>query len=214
MDFIFLITLTALIIYKLIQTLGKGPDNFKQFKNIEPVIDNLKKHAKQVRNAEFEIISLKERQGLKPELQQVFEQFIKEEKDFSIKEFNSGAIKAFKIILKALNNGKKDILEKLLDFNLYKKFILEIENRNTNKLVYNITLIGVQDVTMIDIIIKDSIVFITLEIASDQIIVIKDQNSKIVSGNQNKILSICDVWTFKKQIKSNDIWQLTKTNSK
>ena len=214
MDFIFLITLTALIIYKLIQTLGKGTDNFKQFKNIDPGIDNLKKHSKQVRNAEFEIISLKEIQGLKPELQKVFEQFIKEEKDFSIKEFNLGAIKAFKIILKALNNGKKDILEKLLDYNLYKKFILEIENRITNKLSYNITLIGVQDITMIDMMIKDSIVFITLEIVSDQIIVIKDQNSKIVSGNQNKILSICDVWTFKKQIKSNDLWQLTKTNSK
>ena len=116
--------------------------------------------------------------------------------------------------MKALNNGKKDILEKLLDYNLYKKFILEIENRITNKLSYNITLIGVQDITMIDMMIKDSIVFITLEIVSDQIIVIKDQNSKIVSGNQNKILSICDVWTFKKQIKSNDLWQLTKTNSK
>lgn len=214
MDFIFLITLTALIIYKLIQTLGKGTNNFKQFKNIEPVIENLKKHTNPTKNAEFEIISLQERKGLKPELRKIFEQLIIEEKDFTIKKFNSGAIKAFKIILKALNNGERDVLQKLLDDNLYKKFILEIENRRNKKLFYNITLVGIKDVIIKDIIIKDSLIFITLEIISEQMIVIKDENSKIISGNQNKILPIYDIWTFKKKIKSNNIWQLTKTNSK
>ena len=42
MDLIFLVAIAAFIIYKLFQSLGKEDKNLKQFKHIEPVLNNLK----------------------------------------------------------------------------------------------------------------------------------------------------------------------------
>ncbi len=213
MDLIFLVALTAFIAYKLFQTLGKQNKNLKKLQHIEPVIGNLKKHVNQVQNTGFGIISLKEK-NLNPNLRKVFEQLIKEEKDFTIDEFIFGVKKAFKIILTAFNNREKETLKELLEDNVYKQFIIEIDNRIKNKLTYDITLVGIKEVAIVDAHIKNSIISIVLEIESEQIIIITDQNKKVLSGESSKILPIRDVWTFKKKIKSDNLWKLTKTTSK
>ena len=62
--------------------------------------------------------------------------------------------------------------------------------------------------------IQDDVASIKLEIVSEQIIIGRDKDKKIVSGSANKILQISDIWTFSKQIKSGNLWQLTQTESK
>ena len=102
----------------------------------------------------------------------------------------------------------------LLDYQLYQKFIKEINNRAINTVKQEVTLVGIKDVKILDADIQDNVASIKLEIISEQIIIGRDKDKKIVSGSVNKILQICDIWTFSKQIKSGNLWQLTQTESK
>ncbi len=213
MDLIFLVAIAAFIIYKLFQSLGKEDKNLKQFKHIEPVLNSLKKHVNHVKNVEFEVISIKEA-NLSPKIKKVFEKLLREEKSFSMNNFIDGAKKAFKMILVAFNSNEIQTLNELLDYQLYQKFIKEINNRATNTVKQEVTLVGIKDVKIMDADIQNNVAFIKLEIVSEQIIIGRDKNEKIVSGSANKILQISDIWTFSKQIKSGNLWQLTQTESK
>lgn len=213
MDLIFLVAIAAFIIYKLFQSLGKEDKNLKQFKHIEPVLNNLKKHANHIKNVEFEVISIKEA-NLSPKIKQVFEKLLREEKSFSMNNFIDGAKKAFKMIIIAFNSNEIQTLKELLDYQLYQKFIKEINNRAINTVKQEVTLVGIKDVKILDADIQGNVASIKLEIISEQIIIGRDKDKKIVSGSVNKILQICDIWTFSKQIKSGNLWQLTQTESK
>ncbi|MFK7760774.1 MAG: Tim44/TimA family putative adaptor protein [Candidatus Midichloriaceae bacterium] len=213
MDLIFLVAIAAFIIYKLFQSLGKEDKSLKQFKHIEPVLNSLKKHVNHIKNVEFEVISIKEA-NLSPKIKKVFEKLLREEKSFSMDNFIDGAKKAFKMILVAFNSNEIQTLKELLDYQLYRKFIKEISNRATNTVKQEVTLVGIKDVKIIDADIQDNVASIKLEIVSEQIIIGRDKDKKIVSGSANKILQICDIWTFNKQIKSGNLWQLTQTESK
>jgi predicted lipid-binding transport protein (Tim44 family) len=213
MDLIFLVAIAAFIIYKLFQSLGKEDKNLKQFKHIEPVLNSLKKHVNHVKNVEFEVISIKEA-NLSPKIKQVFEKLTREEKSFSMDNFVDGAKKAFKMILVAFNSNEIQTLDELLDDKLYQKFIKEINNRAKNTVKQEVTLVGIKDVTIMDADIQDDVTSIKLEIVSEQIIIGRDKDKKIVSGSANKILQLSDIWTFSKQVKSGNLWQLTQTESK
>lgn len=213
MELIFLVALTAFIIYKLFQTLGKEDDSLKKFTHIEPVVDTIKKCVKQVKNAEFEIISLREA-NLNPQTKKVFEKIIIEENEFSINKFLNGAKQAFKMILAAFNKNEAETLKKLLEKKLYEKFTNEITRRKEEKINYEVTLIGIKDVKIIDANIKNNIINIKLEIHSEQIIQVKDNDKNVVSGNPNNILQIFDIWSFRKKIKAGNLWLLTETSSK
>ena len=128
--------------------------------------------------------------------------------------FIDGTKKAFKMIIVAFNSNEIQTLKELLDYQLYQKFIKEINNRAINTVKQEVTLVGIKDVKIIDADIQDNVASIKLEIVSEQIIIGKDKDKKIVSGSANKILQICDIWTFNKQIKSGNLWQLTQTESK
>ena len=213
MELIFLAALTAFIIYKLFHVLGKEDENLKKFTHIEPIVDTIKKCAKQVKNVEFEIISLKEA-NLDPKVKKVCEKIIIEENEFSINKFLNGAKQAFKMILAALNNDETETLKKLLEKKLYEKFTDEIAKRKEKKINYDVTLIGIKDVKIIDANIKNNIINIKVEIHSEQIIQVTDDNKNIISGNPNNILQIFDIWSFSKKIKSGNLWLLTETTSK
>eukprot|EP00919_Chromeraceae_sp_WS-2016_P028079 GHVR01066430.1.p1 GENE.GHVR01066430.1~~GHVR01066430.1.p1 ORF type:complete len:214 (-),score=36.70 GHVR01066430.1:182-823(-) len=213
MDLIFLVAIAAFIIYKLFQSLGKEDKSLKQFKHIEPVLNSLKKHVNHVKNVEFDVISIKEA-NLSPKIKQVFEKLTREEKSFSMDNFVDGAKKAFKMILVAFNSNEIQTLDELLDDKLYQKFIKEINNRAKNTVKQEVTLVGIKDVTIMDADIQDDVASIKLEIVSEQIIIGRDKDKKIVSGSANKILQISDIWTFSKQVKSENLWQLTQTESK
>ena len=118
------------------------------------------------------------------------------------------------MIIIAFNCNEIQALKELLDYQLYQKFIKEINNRAINTVKQEVTLVGIKDVKILDADIQGNVASIKLEIISEQIIIGRDKDKKIVSGSVNKILQICDIWTFSKQIKSGNLWQLTQTESK
>ena len=56
---------------------------------------------------------------------------------------------------------------------------------------------------------KNKLCLIKLEFKSQQVQTTKDNNNKIVDGNDNLILNISELWTFSKEIKNkNPNWIL------
>ena len=60
---------------------------------------------------------------------------------------------------------------------------------------------------------KDNNLEVTVNFVSEIISCIKDKNSKILSGNPDKIKKVYDTWRFSKNLKSLDPnWTLVETN--
>lgn len=213
MDIVFLLAITAFIIYKLFQTLGREDGNAKQFKHIETVSDCLKNHVNHVKDVEFEIVSVIDG-NYSPKVKKVFKELIRVEKLFSVEHFLKGAKKAFRMIVMAFNSNEIETLKELLESNVCEKFIAEINGRIAAQVKHEVTLVGIKEVKIVDAEIEKEIASIKLEIISDQIVISKDKDKNIIAGSTDKILSISDIWTFSKKINSGNLWKLTQTESK
>ncbi|WDM85246.1 Tim44/TimA family putative adaptor protein [Ehrlichia sp. JZT12] len=135
----------------------------------------------------------------------------KKDKEFSLKHFMDGSMKAFEIIIKAFNEGNAHILSMLLDNNLYNSFLEEIENRRTLGQHYEDVIVSItyQKITKLKLL--ENTAYITVKFITEQINFVKDNNGNIIHGNTSKINKIEDTWTFKKDITllSNKKWYLT-----
>jgi predicted lipid-binding transport protein (Tim44 family) len=210
LELIFLAVIAAFIVHKLLKTLGREDYNVETYANIKPTIDSLKNKIIQVKNAEFEIIS-KAEAALPPAVQQTFSEMRKQDANFNAKTFIDRARLAFEMIVTAFNSNDKITLKKLLSDELYKNFVAEIDKRISSGLIHEFTLVGIKEIKILDAAIENKIIWIKIDIESDQIKVIKNKDQNIVSGNVNDILPFYDIWTFSKPMKSNDYWKLIKT---
>lgn len=213
LELIFLAVIAAFVVHKLIQTLGKEDGDTQAYAKIKPAIDSFKNKMAQAKDAEFEIIS-KAEASLSDDVKQVFEEIRKQDERFNAKIFIDGAKMAFEMIVGAFNNNDKNTLKNLLNENLYKNFVAEIDRRISSGLTHNVTIVGIKNVKILDASIENKIISIRIAIESDQIKVIKDQERNIVAGNLKEILQLCDIWTFSKAIKSKNSWKLIKTETK
>ncbi len=138
----------------------------------------------------------------------------KEDKSFNAKTFIDGTKKAFEMIIDALNNYYQDVLKELLEYNLYRHFVSELRKRHDSGLKYEITLVSIKSVEILEACIEDEIASIKVKIESEQIILTKGEKGEITAGKVDEILQISDIWTVSKNIKSESYWKLTETSSK
>jgi predicted lipid-binding transport protein (Tim44 family) len=55
---------------------------------------------------------------------------------------------------------------------------------------------------------------VTVRFVSEQINVLRNAEGQVVDGNPNEVQKVIDLWTFRRNTKSNDPnWQLVKTES-
>ena len=134
---------------------------------------------------------------------------------FSQDEFLEGAAKAFEMILGAVNTGDKETLKALLSPKLFTQFDKLIDAREKKNQTWDNTLVRIKSAKIDDVEIKDdSMVFITVKIVSDQILVTKDAKGKIIEGDPDQIEVLTDVVTFSRDATSNDPnWMLVKTTT-
>lgn len=134
---------------------------------------------------------------------------------FSQDEFVEGATKAFEMILGAVNTGDKETLKALLAPKLFTQFDKLIDAREKKNQTWDNTLVRIKSAKIDDVDIKDnSMVFITVKIVSDQILVTKDAKGKIIEGDPDQIEVLTDVVTFSRDATSDDPnWMLVKTTT-
>ena len=131
------------------------------------------------------------------------------ESKFDTEDFLDKAKKAFEFILKAYSKNNLKSLETLLDKELFLEYKKDVTLRIKKKQFFEITIIGVKKPVIVDSKIKDKDAQIAVKYQSEQIHVTKNSSGEIIEGDVNQILTIQEIWTFSRKLKSrNPNWSL------
>ena len=138
------------------------------------------------------------------------------EKDpsFSDTEFIKGSKEAFSWIVEAFSKGETSKLEPLLSKPLFKGFKQAIEDREADQLSLETNIVSIKSAQIHNVTLKQDQVNITVEYVTDQIKSTRNTNDEIVDGDPDTIETVTDLWTFNRNIKSNNPnWTLVKTET-
>jgi len=178
-DIILLAFIAGLIILRLRNSLGRGAeDSALRAKNMNST------NVQTLENAERKISTSK-----------VANQFDET-------TFLKGAQSAYEIIVNAFANGDKKILKDLVDPEIYKNFISVIDERQFKKIKNDFTFIGIKKAKIEEVKNKDNLYSVKVRFISEIISSTKDENGKIIDGNNNEIQTVNDVWIFRKDLNS------------
>ena len=121
---------------------------------------------------------------------------------------------AYETIITSFAKGNKDELKKLLTKEIYTTFDQAIDQRNKDKIISELTFIGVKESKLEKFEkIKDDL-FATIKIICE-IISVKKKGEEIIEGNPDRIKTVTDHWKFTKSATSkNPNWFLAEIVSK
>ena len=129
------------------------------------------------------------------------------------KNFLKGAEIAYEQIITSFAKGDKKSLKGLLEKKMFNRFSEVIDERNSKKIKYETTFIGLKSAKILEFKKIENIYKVTVNFVSEIITCVKDQNNKIIEGNPDTIKTVNDVWSFSKNMWSQDpTWYLVDTS--
>ncbi len=134
--------------------------------------------------------------------------------DFDDTEFLVGARTAFEMIIQAFAEGDTDLLNSLLNNEVYNNFLQAIRSREADNHKLENTLVRIVSGEMIEAYMEDQIANVTIKIVSEQVNVTRDEDSEVVDGDADHISEVTDIWTYARDTKTDDPnWLLVATRS-
>ena len=131
------------------------------------------------------------------------------------KQFLKGAEIAYERIITSFAKGDKKSLKTLLEKNMFERFSEVIDERNNKKLKYETTFIGLKSTKILEFKKIENIYKVSVNFVSEIITCVKDKNNKTIEGNPDIIKTVNDVWSFSKNMWSQDpTWYLVETSQK
>ncbi len=131
------------------------------------------------------------------------------------KQFLKGAEVAYEKIILSFANGDKKSLRSLLGKNMFERFAEVIDDRKNKQLKSETTFIGIKSAKILEFKKMENIYKVTVNFVSEIITCIKDKNNQVLEGNPDTIKTVNDVWSFSKNMWSQDpTWYLVDTSSK
>lgn len=146
------------------------------------------------------------------ETRQGLQHIIESDHSFDLQVFMQGARGAFKMITDAFAKGDRETLEPLLSEELYSSFDQAISAREENDYEADYELHRIKDARIIDARLGGVMAYITVDFDVEQTSILKDKNGKTVEGDNDRITETHDIWTFSRDIRSDDPnWELVAT---
>lgn len=134
------------------------------------------------------------------------------EPSFSVGEFIGGARSAYEWILMGFERGDLEELKPFLGSDVYESFAEVIEARHAAGLSVDAEFFGVRETQLVEAELSDGLGEITVRFVGEMTSVVKDASGEIVEGKADVIKRQKDVWTFARQMGSdNPNWQLVAT---
>ena len=131
------------------------------------------------------------------------------------KQFLKGVEIAYEKIITSFSKGDKKSLKGLLGKNMYNRFSEVIDERKSKQFTSETTFIGLKSAKILKFKKKENIYNVTVNFVSEVITCIKDKNNQVLEGNPDIIKTVNDVWSFSKNMWSQDpTWYLVDTSSK
>jgi predicted lipid-binding transport protein (Tim44 family) len=132
--------------------------------------------------------------------------------EFNFTHFAQNLEQAFTLIIEAFAEGDTDTLEALLTNDVYETFESEIKAREKRGEVVETEVKSVEKIDVTDVAIKDDHISITVRFTARELCVIRDKEGEIISGAEDKVTQMVDVWVFGKDIKDRGPeWYLEET---
>ncbi len=133
---------------------------------------------------------------------------------FDVQDFLSGSRIAFEVILGAYADGDSKALKPLLNPEVFANFNKAIKDREQAGESMEDTLVGINKVDIMEAYMEGLIAHITVKFISEQVNVIRDSDSDVISGDPNAVIEVTDFWTFSRDTKFRDPnWFLAATRS-
>ena len=134
--------------------------------------------------------------------------------DFAVGPFLEGARGAYEMILMAFESGDLESVVPFLSNDVYESFQEVIDLREQQKLSVDARFVGVRELTLTDAKFdpETSDGEVTVRFVGELTSVVKNANGEIVEGNPNEIKRQRDVWSFAREMASDDPnWKLVAT---
>jgi len=221
LDIILFAMIAAFLILRLRSVLGRHKDSGDSPKNNERDNFSTDLHTGTLKE---NVVSLPKAPAEKNDVDQetqtenVVERGIKQiqaaTNDFVSEEFLTGAKSAFEMIIKAFADGNVDVLDPLLDREVYNNFLQAIRRRESENQTLENNLVRIVDCEIIEASMADNFANVTVKFVSEQINVTRDSKGDVVSGDPDYISVVTDIWTLSRDTGSQDPnWKLIATRS-
>jgi predicted lipid-binding transport protein (Tim44 family) len=136
------------------------------------------------------------------------------DRNFGVADFAHGARSAYEMIVMAYENGDLDTLRQYLSPEVYEPFAAAIEARRAKGYTVEATFAGVREVKLLDARFDPATneADVTMRFVGELTSVVRDPEGRIVEGAPNELKQQKDVWTFTRDMASdNPNWLLTGT---
>jgi predicted lipid-binding transport protein (Tim44 family) len=134
--------------------------------------------------------------------------------NFNVADFAHGARAAYEMIVMAYENGDLETLRPYLSPEVYESFAAAINARGAKGLSVEASFAGIREVKLMDARFDPatSEADITMRFVGELTSVVRDPEGRIVEGAPHELKQQKDVWTFTRDMRSdNPNWQLTGT---
>lgn len=136
------------------------------------------------------------------------------DRNFSVSDFAHGARGAYEMIVMAYENGDLDTLRRFLSADVFQPFEAAIAAREAKGYTVEASFAGVREVKLVDATYNPATHEgdITMRFTGELTSVVRDPEGRIVEGAPGELKQQRDVWTFSRDMTSdNPNWQLTGT---
>ena len=135
------------------------------------------------------------------------------EPTFDEKEFLKGAQNFFEMVINCFVKGNLKEIVNYIDVKLIKNFQSVIDERLAENESLKIEIIKMNSIQIKNFKKLKNFLRISVLFETEQVKVLKDKKGNIIDGDQNKSILVKDLWTFEKEIQSQDLnWKLVETS--
>ena len=138
----------------------------------------------------------------------------KADRQFSEKQFLTGAAAAFEMILSAYAEGDLAKLKRLLSYDLLQSFTQSIQQRSSDGESLSISLDELRDARIVDAKVFDNVASVTVEFQSTQTRMLTDADDNSIEDEDTGTRDLIDIWTFERDLTLEDPnWKLAETET-
>lgn len=133
---------------------------------------------------------------------------------FDEKAFLSGARGAYEMIIEAFASGDLKSIRRFLGQSVYDAFKAALAGRESNGYASELKFVGVDSASVVSSDVKDGVMTVVVDFASNQVRVTRDRAGAVVDGDPTRIDLVKDRWTFSRKAASGDPnWILVATGA-
>ena len=141
-------------------------------------------------------------------------QLLATDRGFDAGRFMEGAEAAYRMILEAYWKGDRDTLRDLCDDDSYEAFVEAIAAREARGETLENRLMGIDSAKITAVEMSRSEARVTVRYRADISAITRDADGRMIAGSMSDATQTDDLWTFRRQIGSNDPnWVLDEAES-